>query len=255
MRIRAILVSKIYWQSRRYVAELLKIREAFIYPLLHPYVISSPSTMLKYDGISQVKSPEHVPIASRFISPPAAVRSGDSEDDNDTSGMTSHASHRGGQGNLGFAPEHDPRGLLTSRRPSDSSSLPYSHRFLRPPPSNPNAVSAAPLRPRSFVKPSPTGKYRDRGRESTSTDPSALEMKRRFKESFTNVELIANDGVAPHQVPEVLWLCLEGIEGILENHLKLGNALCNWYDGQYPLVRSFADIFLANVGLFILLSF
>jgi hypothetical protein len=98
-----------------------------------------------------------------------------------------------------------------------TSRTPGSHQFLRPPRPNRNVASTAPLGRGSFVEPSP-------------------------------------GGVAPRQLPEDLWLCLGGIEGILADHLKLCGALRKRYDEQYPLVRSLTDIFLANVTLSILLS-
>ena len=55
-------------------------------------------------------------------------------------------------------------------------------------------------------------------------------------------------GVAPHQLPEYLRQCLEVIENsILAGHLKLSQGLRKLYDERYPLVRSLADIFFANV--------
>jgi hypothetical protein len=53
----------------------------------------------------------------------------------------------------------------------------------------------------------------------------------------------------PHQLPDDLRQCLEVIEdSILAGHLKLSEGLQKRYDEQYPLVRSLADVFLANVG-------
>jgi hypothetical protein len=54
---------------------------------------------------------------------------------------------------------------------------------------------------------------------------------------------------SPHQLPDDLWRCLEVIEdSILAGHLKLSEGLRKRYDEQYPLVRSLADVFVANVG-------
>ena len=56
-------------------------------------------------------------------------------------------------------------------------------------------------------------------------------------------------GVTPNQLPDDLRQCLEVIEdGILVGHLKLSKAFRKRYDEQYPLVRSLADVFVANVG-------
>ena len=56
-------------------------------------------------------------------------------------------------------------------------------------------------------------------------------------------------GVTPHQLPDDLRQCLEVIEdSIIAGHLKLSEGLRKRYDEQYPLVRSLADVFVANVG-------
>jgi hypothetical protein len=52
VKICAFLVSKFLQQSRRYVAELLKMKETFINPLLHPYVNSSSSEVLEHNDMS-----------------------------------------------------------------------------------------------------------------------------------------------------------------------------------------------------------
>ena len=59
---------------RSYVTELLKMKETFIEPLLHPYSSSSPAspTVQGFDEYaidSPRESIEHLPIASRFLSP------------------------------------------------------------------------------------------------------------------------------------------------------------------------------------------
>ena len=60
-------------------------------------------------------------------------------------------------------------------------------------------------------------------------------------------------GVAPHQLPDDLRQCLEVIENsILAGHLKLIEGLWERYDEQCPLVRSLADVFLANVGFILI---
>ena len=56
-------------------------------------------------------------------------------------------------------------------------------------------------------------------------------------------------GVTQHQLPNDLRQCFEVIENsILAGHLKLREGLRKRYDEQYPLVRSLADVFVANVG-------
>jgi len=80
-------------------------------------------------------------------------------------------------------------------------------------------------------------------------------MQRKFKKSFTKADLTSYGGVSPHQLPDDLRLCLEGIEGILGDHLKLIKVLRKRYNEQYPLVRSLADVFMDNVRLPILLIY
>jgi hypothetical protein len=250
--IRAFLLHDFINESRRYVSELLKMRETFIIPLLHPHAISSSSTMIEYDDMSQVEtlvdSLDQLPIASRFLSPPAA-KSDDTKDDSQTS-------RQGGQGNPNLV-EPDPRSPLACRTPRGSFvSLSRSYKSRRAPRANRNAVFIAPSGPGSFVDPSPTKNDLDRGCKSPSTGPSARRIQAKPKESFTKVDLIAGGGVAPHQIPENLRQCLEVIEdSILQGHIRLCEGLRKRYDGQYPLVRSLTDLFLANVRFLILFPY
>lgn len=263
------------------------MKETFIVPLLHPYAtspVASP-TQLEYDDISRLDTPvesiEHLPIASRFLSPtgfrsdtPTVIDhasrredkdtpnmdseslNSDLEDDNDRLGKSFHESRRGGQGNLASKHNH-PR---SPYRTGKNTPVPFpsrSHQSLPPPPRpNLNAASTQSLGRQSFVGPAPSEKDRDRDRKSTSTNPSAKGMLRRSKKSLTKRELIINGGVAPHQVPDDLRQCLEVIEdSILAGHLKLSEGLRKRYDEQYPLVRSLADVFVANVRWLVLLFY
>jgi hypothetical protein len=260
VRICTFLVSKTHQQSRRYVAELLKMRETFINPLLHPYVNSSLSTTPEYDDMSQVETLvetlDHLPIASRFLSSPAAGSDDidDPEDDNGRARMISQAKRPGGRGDLKLVRERDPRSPLASRTPRDSFvSIARSHLSLRLS-SRPNrkGTTTGSLGRRCSVGPSPTEKDRpdrdrDRGR-STSTDPLAQGIRQKSKESFTRVDLIPNGGVAPRQIPDDLRQCLKVIEErILSGHIKFSECLRKRYNEQYPLVRSLEDVFMANV--------
>ncbi len=258
------------------------MKETFIVPLLHPYAtspIASP-TMLEYDDMSRIDTPaeslEHLPIASRFLSPtgfrsdtPTAVDhasrredkdapnmdseslNSDFEDDNDRLGKGFHESRRGGQGNLNLASKHNhPRSPYGASRSGRNPFVPFpsrSHQSLPPPARpNPNATSTQSLGRQSFVGSSPTEKERDRDRKSTSTNPSAR-MLRKSRKSLTKADLMANGGVAPHQIPDDLRQCLEVIEdSILSGHVKLSEGLRKRYDEQYPLVRSLADVFVAT---------
>jgi hypothetical protein len=261
------------------------MKETFIVPLLHPYAITSPiaSPMLDYDDMSRLETPvesiEHLPIASRFLSPlgfrsdtptpldyasrrddkdtPNMDSGSDYEDDNDRMGKSFSESRRGEQGNLASKHNH-PRSPYGSSRTGKITSVPFpsrSHQSLPPPPRpNLNAASTQSLGRQSFVGPSSPEKDRERDRKSTSTNPSARGMMlRKSKKSLTKADLIVNGGVAPHQIPDDLRQCLEVIQdSILAGHLKLNEGLRKRYDEQYPLVRSLADVFVANVSLHLL---
>ena len=247
--------------------------------------------MLDYDDMSRLDTPaeslEHLPIASRFLSPtgfrsdtPTAVDhpsrredkdalnmdseslNSDFEDDNDRLGKGFQESRRGAQG---MTSKHNhPRSPYGTSRIGKNPSVPFpsrSHQSLPPPP-RPNAnASTQSLGRQSFVGSSPTEKERerdrDRDRKSTSTNPSARMMLRKSRKSLTKADIIGNGGVAPHQLPDDLRQCLEVIEdSILSGHVKLSEGLRKRYDEQYPLVRSLADVFVANVRLlFFLLLF
>ena len=242
------------------MAELLEMRETFIVPLLHPYAALDATrpmvpTVSMHDDMSQLETPvdslEPLPIASRFLSSPAAG-SDDSESDNSKASMASHAPFQGGQGSMFSVPEHS-RLPLASRKPRDALvtlSRSESHRSLQLSPfSNQNAVTTASLSRRSSVEPSPTETDRGRSRQSTSTNPSGRRMPfEKVKKSFTEADLIANGGVAPYKIPDDLRQCLEVIEDtILADHIRLGERLRRRYDKQYPLVRTLADVFVADV--------
>ena len=201
----------------RYVAELIKMKDTFIVPLLHPYATSpvESSSMLEYEDRSQLNTPaeslEHLPIASRFVSPLGTSQTG-------TNNSVSFPSR--------------------------------SHESLPPPPrQEPNAASTQSLNRQSFLGTSSPEKERDRDRKSTTTDQSVRGMLRNSRISLTKEDVIPNGGVAPHQLPDDLRQCLKVIEdSILDGHLKLSEGFRKRYDEQYPLVRSLADVFVANVG-------
>jgi hypothetical protein len=262
VRFRTFLACKLLQQPCRYVAELLKMRETFINPLLHPHVDSSPFVLVERDNMSQVEtlvdSPEHLPIASRFLPPPGAGSDGSEDYNERRTRATSHASHRGGQANLETVLEGDPREPLSSRTPRNSFVTTFLSRLslrshTRP---NRNTAPTASLGRRPSVELPSTEKDQDRDCMSTSTDSTSTPgMQQKIKETSTKADLTAYGGVSPHQLPDDLRLCLEGIEGILRDHLKLIKVLRKCYNEQYPLVRSLADVFMDNVRLLILLFY
>ncbi len=246
VRICTFLAGKFFQQPCRYVAELLKMKDTFINPLLHPCSNPSSFILVEHNNMSPVQtlveSLERLPIAP-------AAGSDDSEDHNTNARATSHASRRRGQPKSKSVSECDPREPLDSRTPRSSFvSIFLSRLSLRSHPRrNRKSSPAAPLVSRPSVELSPTEKDQDRDCMSTSTDPTVLGMQQMFTETSTKADLFANDGVAPHQLPDDLRLCLEGIESILEDHLKLIGALRKRYKEQYPLVRTLADVFMNNV--------
>lgn len=241
------------------------MRETFLTPLLHPYAesldLSSTTLELGCDDISLLESPveslEHLPIASRFLTPMGFRNSGDFEGDKGKAGTTLHASCEGGQGDLLSIQRWDPRERLALQKPRGSFlSLSSFRRSSSPSHRKGSAASTKSLDRRVLGEPSPTEKDRGRGRKVTFTDSSVQRVQQKSKENFTKADLIANGGVAPRQIPDDLRRCLEVIEdSILPGHVKLSEYLRNRYDKQFPLVRSLADLFLSNVRLLILLSY
>lgn len=260
VRIRTFLACKLPQQHCRYVAELLKMKETFINPLLHPYVDTSSFVLVERDNVSQgetlVDSLENLPIASRFLPSPAAG-SDDFDDFNGNASTSSHASHQEGQTSSGFGLDRDPREPLDSLSPRNSFVTIFLSRLSLRSHTRPNRNIAPPasLGRKPSVKLPSIEKDQDRDCMSTSTDPTIPGKQQTFKETFTKADMTAFGGVSPHQLPDDLRLCLEGIESILGDHLKLIKVLRKRYNEQYPLVRSLADVFMANVRLLILLFY
>ena len=262
VRIRTFLARNLLHRPCRYVAELLKLRETFITPLLHPHVDSSPFVLVERDNMSQVEtlvdSLEQLPIASRFLPSPTAG-SDDSGDNNANARTTSHAPHQEGQANLDSVLERDPREPLESRTPRNSFVTIFLSRLsLRRSHTRPNhkkAPTTASLSRRHSVEPSSTVNDQDQDRMSASTDPIIPVTQQKCKDTFTKPDPASYGSVSPNLLPDDLRLCLEGIEGILGNHLKLIKVLRKRYNEQYPLVRSLADVFMDNVRFLILLSY
>lgn len=264
------------------------MKETFIEPLLHPYSSSSPAspTAMGFNDEFTVDSPresiEHLPIASRFLSPtpfrsesPTAptpplkdepltpnidgesLNSEEEEEAEDRMGKGLPASRKGVHMSIGSKHNHprSPYGATVTRTGSRfGTSVPFpsrSHQSLPPPPrTNPLTGSTQSLGRQSVHEKDPNNLLNS-PRPSTTTPSTSV--FRRFKKSNptpTPTPTAAIPGaISPQQLPEDLRKCLEVIEGgILDGHIKLSEGLRKRYEEQYPLVRSLADVFVSNVS-------
>ncbi|KAF9264804.1 Dbl homology domain-containing protein [Marasmius fiardii PR-910] len=288
-RTRQEVLFEIIHSEERYVQELAKMKETFIDPLLHPYSsVTSPLSStpnLDYDFYrSESPTTESAdqlpPIAARFMSPTPSIPSrhkdtpnidGDSmdsdEEEEDQLGK-SYPSRRPGNTSATSKLNH-PRSpyrsnvLRNGTKTSGGTSVPFpsrSHHSLPPPPrANQFNSSTQSLGRQS----SPTERDQKRERnysqgQSTIADRKGDQqqqgkgMLRKLKrsESSRNAGVLGNT-VAPHQLPEDLRICLEVIDGgVFDGHKRLFEALKKRYDEQFPLVRSLADVFVANSDIF-----
>jgi hypothetical protein len=249
--------------------ELIKMKETFIDPLLHPYSSTSTSPTLDYDEYSPRSdmlsdSLERLPIASRFISPigirieiptptnktpsslarqddkeetPNIDTSDDEVDDDLSKGFASSAAKK-------TAVKHNhPRSPYgtTAARSGRNGEVPFpsrSHQSL-PPPLRANDSNQS-LNHQSFAD----------GQSSRGAMSNRVLRKPRKSNPS---EFVGNEPVPPRQLPEDLRICLEVIENsLIDGHMKLAEGLRKRYDEQYPLVRSLADVFVSNVCRFAL---
>ena len=263
--------------------ELIKMKETFIEPMLHPYSSSSPTspTGMAFDE-DAVDSPresiEHLPIAQRFLSPtpfrsetPSTPiphikddapnidgESLNSEEEDEADDRMGKGYSRSGKGFMGLGSKHNhrsPYGATSTRTGGGKfgTSVPFpsrSHQSLPPPPRlNPMNGSTQSLGRQSVHEKDPSNPLAS-PRPSTTT-PSTR-VFRKFKKSnpsTPNPPVALAGAVPPAHLPEDLRKCLEVIEsGILEGHVKLSESLRKRYEEQYPLVRSLADVFVQNVG-------
>lgn len=267
-RTRQEVLWEIVASEERYVAELLKLKDTFIDPLLHPYAtspIASPTLPdsddyygLRLDAVSPQESVDHLPIAARFLSPlpfetpqtpPPQVPysntpvidgdSFDSDEEDDRMGKGYEA--RNAKLNHPRSPYRSRNGTGPTLRNGKTMPFPTrSHHSLPPPPRpNQNATSTSSLGRQSYIGPSAAD-----DRKTTAT-PSHRVLRKSKKQTGPSPD----GAIPPHLLPDDLRRCLEVIEtGILSGHLILSEGLRKRYDEQYPLVRSLADIFVSNVS-------
>ena len=265
-----------------YVTELLKLKETFIEPLLHPYItspVSSPTPLDYYEDLGRAETPreslEHLPIAARFLSSPTGDRSdspvgntprkednhpnidgesmdsAEEEEAEDRMGATFHSSKKKTV-TMSLAAKHNhprsPYGSTAARSGASKTGLPFpsrSHQSLPPPPrANLMTSSTHSLGRQSFI----ADRERDYDHSVKTSGTGTTRVLRKFKKSSSGPESLIQGAVPPAQLPEDLRKCLEVIEGgILDGHIRLSEGLRKRYEDQYPLVRSLADVFVTNV--------
>lgn len=241
------------------------MKETFIDPLLHPFSVSvksppaSPAPQLDFDTIrsdSPVESFDLLPpIAARFMSPTPTPRS---KDNNTIDGIESMESEDDeGDDQLGKAYERkradaslSPYRAHTPRGPGAVPFPSRSHQSLPPPARvNPRSASTSSLGRQSTIVEKDRDRERKYSQSQAEIPPSHKSgVLRKFKKSQTAPDDFLSGGIAPHQLPEDLRVCLEVIDGgVLDGHKKLCEALRKRYEDQFPLVRSLADVFVVHV--------
>ncbi|PCH38097.1 hypothetical protein WOLCODRAFT_114826 [Wolfiporia cocos MD-104 SS10] len=257
------------------------MKDTFIDPLLHPYSAPSPTTSpspLECEEYARADTPreslEHLPIAARFLSPtPARADSPggahptidgesfdevaeDEADDRLGAAYNAYPSKSAAAQAAKHAHPRSPYGAGVRSRTRDGT-VPFptrSHTSLPPPPRmHVMASSTTSLGRQSLIAERDRERERDNTGESSAPSmrtgaPSGTSVLRKFKRSNTApLEVVPNTAVPPRELPEDLRKCLEVIEGgILEGHQVLSRNLRKRYEEQYPLVRSLADVFVAQ---------
>jgi hypothetical protein len=268
----------------RYVAELIKMKETFIDPLLHPFSAVNPgaSTLreataspafiptesLYLRQTSPTESLENLPIASRYLASLAESRpsesgptmpsiNDDSSGDDTRHGQPWVAKAFSDEGHNGK--DSHPRspyriGATGNRLKAGPDPVPFptrSRQSLPPPRRVPETLGASTVS--LDVRTGLATIDQDPPRKSTATPTSRVLRKLRKSTIPEHVrptipESVPGGAIPPHLLPADLRRCLEVIEGgILHGHTTLAQGLRKRYEEQYPLVRSLADIFVANV--------
>lgn len=260
------------------------MKETFIDPLLHPFSsagtpLSASTPNLDYDyyrAESPLESTDHLPpIAARFMSPtpttghppgsgPSSIRNKDTPNIDGESLDTDEEAEGDDRIGKGYSSrrqdgsKHDhPRSpyrataTKTSTR-QGGTSVPFpsrSHQSLPPPArANPMAASTQSLGRQSTTQERERERNHSQGQSSKHTTSQKPGMLKKFRKNQNSVEDVFGGSIAPQQLPEDLRVCLEVIDnGVLEGHKRLSEALKKRYDDQFPLVRSLADVFVANV--------
>ncbi|KAF7305117.1 DH domain-containing protein [Mycena kentingensis (nom. inval.)] len=272
-RTRQEVLFEIISSEERYVQELVKMKDTFIDPMLHPFSAPAPQLSstpnLDYDyyrAESPVESNDHLPpIAARFMSPSPTVMSPSSQSHKDTPNIdgesldTDEEDEGGDQMGRGYAnrqvqlaKQNHPRSPYRSNgtKTTGGKSVPFpsrSHHSLPPPPRNGSTHS---LNRQASVVDRERERNYSQGQASKASSPKPG-MLRKLKKSQTTNDSLFGESIAPNQLPEDLRICLEVVDsGVFEGHKRLSEALKKRYDDQYPLVRSLADVFVSNSDIF-----
>jgi hypothetical protein len=271
-----------YLHFKRYVQELVKMKDTFIDPLLHPYSMTNASAAstpnLDYDYYrpeSPLESTDDLPpIAARFMSPTPSMspppdstsprpkdppnidseslETEEEEEANDQAGRLYDASRRPATSSGTTRNDHprSPYRLAATRSTGRTSgiSVPFpsrSHQSLPAAPRNAFSASAHSLGRQSVA----VERERERKYSHGQGDSPNRGMLRKFRKSQTVADGILGNAIAPQQLPEDLRICLEVVDsGVLDGHKRLSEALKKRYEDQFPLVRSLADVFVSNVS-------
>ncbi|KAI0636844.1 Dbl domain-containing protein [Trametes polyzona] len=286
-RTRQEVLWEIVASEERYVNELLKMKETFIEPLLHPYVAGSPvssPTPIDYDDYPRADTPreslDHLPIAARFLASPTGERSESPLQTSPTRKEDNHPNIDGESMNSAEEDEAEDRLGATyqsSRQKTVAMSLAAKHNHPRSPygttaarsgPSKYGVSVPFPSRSHQSLPPPPRANamtsstqslgrqsfiadsHRDHAPSMRTTGTGTTRVLRKFKKSNPGPDAIIHGAVPPAQLPEDLRKCLEVIEeGILDGHIRLSEGLRKRYEEQYPLVRSLADVFVSNAHI------
>lgn len=279
-RTRQEVLWEIVASEERYVQELVKLKEIFIEPLLHPYSAASPTLGPSPDPddfyrreATPVESVEHLPIASRFLSsraasgasaeppstpphhplrtetpviPPADGESLDTEEDEAVEAARARsmeaAKHNHPRSPYGTAARQATQGRKKLTVPFPSAAR--SHHSLPPPPRNNAALAASTA---SLGRQTLNQRLMSDPQRQAATGSPASRVLRKLQKKSASQAIDTNGSIAPHLLPEDLRRCLEVLEsGIIPGHHILSEGLRKRYDEQYPLVRSLADVFVAN---------
>lgn len=262
------------------------MKETFIDPLLHPFSAVTPSAPALREATtspayypsdtlflrqtSPTESLDNLPIASRFIAsltesrpsesgPTMPSINDDSSEDEARHGQqwAAKALSDEGHGSKASHPRSPYRGSVANRLKAGPDPVPFPTRSRQslPPPRRNNPENAGASTASLGLHGGLATIEQDPPRKSTATPTSRVLRKLRKstipEHAKTTVQEAVPDGaVPPHLLPADLKKCLEVIEGgILNGHTTLAQGLRKRYEEQYPLVRSLADIFVANVSL------